>query len=213
MNPSVVAAAIGVSGTVIVGVAGFGASIWNTRKIIADARESRIWDQRSKVYVDVLAAMDYRKQKRQFDMRLRTDEQTRQREQDALGRYKEPDWQELEACLQAFASEFVFKAVRASVEADEDLTEGFKLLRTADMQSPDPQKRRSAEVARKAFWKVREASDMADRIAIESIRAELQGASQPPAPWRSTFGAPDPFLGGRSYRLTGVRTQKRVGEH
>ena len=44
MNPTVVAAAISVSGVVVVGVAGFGAAIWNTRKTMAQARESRVWD-------------------------------------------------------------------------------------------------------------------------------------------------------------------------
>jgi hypothetical protein len=39
------AAAIGVGGIVIVGVAGFSAAIWNTRKAIAHVRESKLWDR------------------------------------------------------------------------------------------------------------------------------------------------------------------------
>jgi hypothetical protein len=42
MNPTVVAAAIGVGGTVIVGMAGFGAAIWNTKRTIAADRDSRL---------------------------------------------------------------------------------------------------------------------------------------------------------------------------
>jgi hypothetical protein len=60
MNPTVMAAAIGVGGTVIVGLAGFSASVWNTRKAIAQAHESRVWDRRADVYVDALAAVNYR---------------------------------------------------------------------------------------------------------------------------------------------------------
>ncbi len=60
MDPTVAAAAIGVTGTVIVGLAGFGAAIWTTRQATATARESRIWDKRAATYVDVLAAIQSR---------------------------------------------------------------------------------------------------------------------------------------------------------
>jgi hypothetical protein len=56
----VAAAAIGVMGTVIVGLAGFGATIWTTRHTTATARESRIWAKRAATYVDVLAAIQIR---------------------------------------------------------------------------------------------------------------------------------------------------------
>jgi hypothetical protein len=60
MNPVVTAATIGVGGTVIVGVAGFGASILNTRRTIAHTRESRVWDRRADSYVETLAALHFR---------------------------------------------------------------------------------------------------------------------------------------------------------
>jgi hypothetical protein len=45
MNPTVLAAAIGVGGTVVVGVAGFWAAVRNTGRTIVHARENRIWDR------------------------------------------------------------------------------------------------------------------------------------------------------------------------
>jgi NO-binding membrane sensor protein with MHYT domain len=65
VNAVVQAAFIGVAGTVIVGVAGFGASIWNTRKAFAANRQSWIRDQRATAYVDAIAAMHYRQFARQ----------------------------------------------------------------------------------------------------------------------------------------------------
>jgi hypothetical protein len=61
----VVAAAIGVGGTVIVGVAGFGASIWNTRRTIAHDRDSRLWDKRAAAYEAALAEIVNRSATRQ----------------------------------------------------------------------------------------------------------------------------------------------------
>jgi hypothetical protein len=49
MDPALTAAVIGVSGTVIVGVAGYAASVRNTGKTINHARESRLWDRRAEV--------------------------------------------------------------------------------------------------------------------------------------------------------------------
>jgi len=56
VDPIVTAAAIGVGGTVLVGVAGFTAAIWNTRQTIRHDREARVWDRRADAYVETLAA-------------------------------------------------------------------------------------------------------------------------------------------------------------
>jgi hypothetical protein len=116
MNPTVLAAAIGVGGTVIVGVAGFSAAIWNTRRTIAHTRESRVWDRRADTYVDALAAVSYRQFSRQAETislhPARSD--ARRRAEEYLANHQEPGWSELEARLQAFASEPVFTAMQAS---------------------------------------------------------------------------------------------------
>ena len=64
------AAAIGVGGAVIVAVAGF----WPPHGV--PARPSRLparhrlWDKRAAVYVDTLAAMNFRQTKRRYDAQL-----------------------------------------------------------------------------------------------------------------------------------------------
>ena len=65
MDPTVAAAAIGVGGTVIVGVAGFGAAIWNTRRVLADARESRFWEKQTVAYEEALAELAKRRIRRE----------------------------------------------------------------------------------------------------------------------------------------------------
>jgi hypothetical protein len=118
MNPTVVAAAISVSGVVVVGVAGFGAAIWNTRKTMAQARESRVWDQRARVYTDAIAALHYRQTAREY--RTGVNLPTEQAKRDAhhyLETYQPPSWIELEARLLAFASEPVVTAVQVASTA------------------------------------------------------------------------------------------------
>jgi hypothetical protein len=121
MNPTVMAAAIGVGGTVIVGVAGFSVAIWNTRKTIGHAREGRVWDQRAKVYTDEIAVVHYRQTAREHrtGINLPT-EQAKWDAQNYLSKYQQPSWIELEARLLAFASEPVITAVQASATAHQE---------------------------------------------------------------------------------------------
>jgi hypothetical protein len=72
MNPAVAAAAIGVGGTVIVGVAGFSAAVWNTRRTLADAHESRFWQKQTVAYEEALAELANRRVRRERVMRQLT---------------------------------------------------------------------------------------------------------------------------------------------
>jgi hypothetical protein len=187
MNPAVLAAIVGVSGTVIVGVAGFGASVWNTRKTIALARESRIWDQRATVYVEVLAGVNYRKRKREFQTRTPPmRDEDRQREQAHLATYQEPDWHELQARLQAFASEPVSKAVRASVDADEYVYDRFEMWQRMVPSAG----RQAKEVLGTSLFQARGIADGLDRAVTGLIRAELQDKHPPFGVYPTTFGPP-----------------------
>ena len=166
MNPVVTAATIGVGGTVIVGVAGFGASILNTRRTIAHARETRIWDKRAEAYVDAIAAVHYRHAKRDLDMRTYPlDAESARREGEYLAAYTPPDWYALEGRLLAFASQPVIKAVQASSAKHMYAMNALKVS-----QYPD-----AVERAREA----QKAADNADDAVIEVIRAELQGRGAP----------------------------------
>jgi hypothetical protein len=120
MSPIVTAAIVSVSGTVIVGVAGFGASIWNARKATNRDHGRRVWDRCADVYVDTLAAMHYRHLKRTVEMSGSTymlDSRVQQNYLADLAASATPNWSQIEARLQAFASEAVFTAVKATSAA------------------------------------------------------------------------------------------------
>lgn len=121
MNPTVLAAAIGVGGTVIVGVTGFWASVRNTGKTVSLARESRIWDRRAKAYVDIIAALEW--QLRLFGPHRRIFPEA--------GDLGPPNWEKLETSLQAWASESVLTAMKASAQA-------LEYIFAASIRPPDP---------------------------------------------------------------------------
>lgn len=174
MNPTVLAAAIGVSGTVIVGVAGFGAAIWNTRRTIAHDRESRIWDRRAAVYIEALAAVNYRQAKRKYATQTSPLDEASQRALSGLAASQEFDWHGLDARLQAFASEPVYTAVQVSSTASERAMIAFRAWRAAGA---------SSETSR-AVDEAREAAEAADDDVIETIRTELQGRGKPLGDWQ-----------------------------
>jgi hypothetical protein len=203
MNPVLAAALVGVSGTVIVGVAGFGASIWSTTKTLAHARESRVWDRRADVYIQALAAVNYRQISRQYDTLSPHPANTKVRErvQEYLATHEQPDWPELEARLQAFASEPVFTAVQASSTAHREAMIRFNFWRV--LARPDTgDEAHKAEVAtylatgRAKAEKIWKAAEAADDAVVEQIRTELQGRGRPLGDWQAfpEQGPPPPDL-------------------
>lgn len=189
MDPTVAAAAIGVGGTVVVGVAGFGAAIWNTRRTISHDRESRLWDRRAEVYVEALAAIHYRQVSREIEINP-VDDQTRRRGQAILATYKPPDWPGLEARLQAFASEPVITATQASSTAHRDAINAFRSWRAYENEvslemTPPP-------VFKAAVMAADEAAEAADDAVVELIRTELQGKGRPLGDWQAFEPAPGP---------------------
>jgi hypothetical protein len=160
-------------------VAGFGAAIWNTRRTIAHARESRVWDRRADVYVEALAAVHHRQIRREFETQTGPlDDQTRKRTQEYIAIYQQSDWHMLEGRLLAFASEPVITAVQASSAAHRDAIEAFMSWQAAGASSE----------TRKAVDKTRKAAEAADDAIVEQIRTELQGRGQPLGDWQ-TFPA------------------------
>ena len=176
MGPIVTAAIVSVSGTVIVGVAGFGASIWNARKANTHDQQRRVWDRRADVYVDTLAAMQYRHLKRRVEMSgsiYMLDGRAQQNYLGDLAASATPNWSQIEARLQAFASEPVFTAVKATSAAHFGVVVKHDFFR----EHADGVNRRSLmKDADEALI----AAEGADAAAIELIRAELQGRGQRP---------------------------------
>lgn len=71
MDPAVIAAAVGVGGTVVVGVAGYWASVRNTGETIAGARQARVWDSRDAQRTQVKSAItNYLEVKRHLQTQL-----------------------------------------------------------------------------------------------------------------------------------------------
>ena len=194
MNPIVAAAIVGVSGTVVggtvvVGVAGFGASIWNTRRTIAHARESRVWDQRAAVYVDALAAVHYRNVRREYEMRTDPlDAEFRQHAKVLLATYKAPDFHDLEARLQAFGSEPVVTAMQLSSSAHDGTAGAFRTWQELSAMTGTTSE--STRTMVRAVDMARRTADGADDAVVELIRTELQGRGKPLADWRPNAAQP-----------------------
>jgi len=164
MDPTVIAAAIGVGGTVIVGVAGFWSTktasdkaakvaTANTVSALDAARDERIWDRRARAYEQAVAALLYRRQQRQHldelhgqpllsaaqwrpsDLALMFRQNVRLPDQPFFDHYAPRGWVEVEGTLLAYATEAVIAALEAARQADE--TARIALDRCWELQSPE----------------------------------------------------------------------------
>ena len=171
MNATVLAAVIGVSGTVVVGVAGFGAVMWNTSKTIAHAREARLWDQRANVYVDAIAAIRNRQLKRDNEIKgpSQLDSESVRHLQAYLASYKQPEWHQLEARLTAFGTDAVIQATRNSIGWHAYATDTYR-----ESQAVGDTENQGSKVAMAAAEKAVKSAQAADDFAILLIRRELQ---------------------------------------
>lgn len=166
MNPTVLAAAIGVGGTVIVGITGFWASVRNTSTTVLLARETRIWDQRAAVYVDAI-----------FTLQL------------LLRGYlvpgatytNVPRLEEVETKLQAWASESVLTAWKSAAEfvlpflVDRALSASAALRASDALTIGDPAGRPDPVVPA-----IRDSDPTPNAVStaenlVELMRSELQG--------------------------------------
>jgi hypothetical protein len=108
--------------------------------------------------------------------------------------HESPDWAELDARLQAFASEPVFTAVQASSTAHNAAMEMIRARQGLDM--PDNSGDEDRAKAERLFAAValdaekkREAAEAADDAVIELIRIELQGRGRPLGDWKPVVPA------------------------
>jgi hypothetical protein len=196
MNPTVMAAAIGVGGTVIVGVAGFSATVWNARKTVGQAHESRVWDRRADVYVDALSAVNYRQFSRQAATMPNHPAYTKIKKnaEEYLATHEPPDWPQLEARLQAFASEPVFTAVQTSSAAHNDALSNhriWQILKTHGTSETgviaDADDAKGIAAAAVDAEKSLKAAEAADDAVVDLIRTELQGRGRPLGDWQPTI--------------------------
>lgn len=189
MGQLVEAAWITVSGTAVVGMAGFGAAIYAAHRSLANARAQKILAERTKAYVDAIAAVHYRQNKRDYEMRAATlDDETRQHAEAYLARYTEPDAFELEARLIAFASPEVVTTMQKSSTAHRDAVDAFAADRAAlraheDNGDPVPDDQVSQLLQWTMSTGARQEADKADDAVIELIRTDLHGRGQPLPGW------------------------------
>jgi hypothetical protein len=125
MNPTVVAAAIGVGGTVVVGLAGFGASIWNTRRTIAHDREDRVWDKRASAYETALSEIVNRSATRERWLNSSSENWTAENLDEHFASQYKPEWFAAWARMLAYASQQVLKAFNAARSADFVVSQAF----------------------------------------------------------------------------------------
>jgi hypothetical protein len=146
MDPTVITAAIGVGGTVIVGVVGFWSTKTasdkaaqvatdNTARALDAARDERIWDRRARAYEQSVAALLYRRQQRRQELAelvalpaagLRPlgrtyalwQEQVSLPDHPFFDRYPS-GWFEVEGTLLAYATPKVITALDAARQADD----------------------------------------------------------------------------------------------
>jgi hypothetical protein len=194
MDPTIAAALIGVGGVVIVAVAGYWTTIRTMQMNLAEAKAGRLWESRATAYVDALAAVHYRQVKREYDTRsYRLDGDGEARAKAYLDAYKAPAWYELEARLQAFASQPVVTATQAGAKAHMAAAAAYQAWHTAAGQTgagnearrqgipvPSLPGEASGNVAlHQAQVEARKAADNADDALVELIREELQGRGRP----------------------------------
>jgi hypothetical protein len=196
MSSAVVAAVIGVSGTVVVGVAGLWATVRVTGKTVQAGQDARLWERRAAAYVDAVAAVQYRRMRREHDTRTyRLDDESERRALAELEVYTHPEPGELVGRLLAFGSMPVVDAMQATGRAHDEAIAAFQAWKDAGDEArahaelpgagPPPPGQGAANtgllaVARKAV----QAADDADDALIKLIRAELQGHRPQPESWR-----------------------------
>jgi hypothetical protein len=185
VNTVAEAAAIGVTGTVIVGVAGFGASIWNTRKTLAATHKNWIGDQRAIAYLDAIAAVHYRQFSRQ--VAAGSGPLTEDRRREALAAYLWPDWNVLEARLLAFGSQPAITAMQEASPADLRVGRAFEAWKAASGTD-------NAQEQRSAYEGAIKGADDADDAFIEQVRTELQGKGWPLGDWEPIAPGDNPTV-------------------
>jgi hypothetical protein len=125
MDPTVAAAAIGVGGTVVVGVAGFSAAIWTTKRTIASAREGRVWDKRAASYEAAITELLKRTTKIQRLLNSSSLTWTVENLAEYRASQDTPEWYAAEGRLQAYSSQQVLQALPAARHAGRATLEAF----------------------------------------------------------------------------------------
>jgi hypothetical protein len=192
MDPTVIAAAIGVGGTVIVGVAGFGASIWNTGRTIAVAREGRLWDKRADAYEAALTEMLNRSATRERWLDSSSETWTAENLAEYFASANKPEWSVAEGKLIAYSPQQVLEALYETRSADADVSQAFdrvgermaadKLEIAAGTLTFEAHRDRVFPLLERVRGAVRESRNR-DRELAAVIQIELQGRARdrPPA--------------------------------
>jgi hypothetical protein len=191
MDPTVTAAAIGVGGTVIVGLAGFSAAIWTTRRTFANARESRFWDKQAAAYEAALTELAARRSRRERVMRITAEITPPPQMMKEYSTARDTlAWFSVEGQLLAYASKEVRAALDKAREADRTASETFDRVQDVIDQAGS-----LSETDSKAVSAALLKSQTDDLQLVNLIRAELQGTRGRRTPDRVDTSSPGPCAG------------------
>jgi hypothetical protein len=162
MDPVVTGAAIGLAGAAVGAVGAYLGVIWNTGKTIKHEREQRVWERRADAYLEALKAVEYL-----LVTRGVAADWNPPMLEDFLHTHTTPDWEMLEARMQAFASEGVLEWMQVVYKV-------YKVLPALDPQAPTPEASDSDVLAKAIQFHVEAAVQPAVDTLTDLIREELQ---------------------------------------
>lgn len=204
MDPTIAAAwitggvgALGIVGTVVTSVVGsrntrkateqaIEASAANTMATLAAAREDRLWEKRSAVYEETLAALLYRGDKRFWGVAGAWDKGAAEELRNAYDEYRSTTWFERRGRLYAYASEAVRAASEAALQADvkaSTLSYAAEDFRKAPDLLPNAGEilKKITEDLNSAHQEVRDADDVLIKVIRDELRSRPEAAVPPPA--------------------------------
>lgn len=158
--------------TAVVGLAGFGAAIYNN-KAIKSTRVDRLYDKRAEAYVGYLAAIAWAQASRQAWLLQLSGREATAGMRRMLESFHEPEWHLLEARLQAFGTAEAFAAAQKLSTANIEASDAWTAWRTGP-----------SEAGRTAAFDAIKAADDASDEFVEHVRNELIGKSAPLADWQ-----------------------------
>jgi hypothetical protein len=187
MDPTLAAAAIGVGGTVVVGVAGFSASIWNTRRTIASGREGRLWDKRAPAYEGALIEIVIRATKRNRWLNSSSQTWTAENTAEYAASQETPEWSAAQGRLLAYGSQQVLMALGAARSASESVSQAFDRVAegieageseiAAGTLTPDKAREQVWPLLEAVRHAVGEVADREDEL-VDLMQTELQGPAK-----------------------------------
>jgi hypothetical protein len=160
--------------TALVGLAGFGAAIYNNNRTIGNARKEKIRDWRADTYIDLIRAISYRHNLRRYESRALSPDDRFNSPAGAqfVAGLTLPDPQDIQARQMAYGSQAVWDATSLSSRLHEKFVMAFR-----DWQANPTEQNQAVALA------ARVAAETADDETVELVRKDLHGKGKPLTDW------------------------------